>query len=158
VRVLTWNLNHRTRAKAIPSIVADSIASLEPDLIVLTEYVHGATRRPFLDQLAERGLGYHLVSQVTPPRENHVLIVSRSPIELGSIQAPAIAPSVPSNFLHVILPQEQCEILGLRVPDYSKEPTIRRACWDWIIETAMTVKDRPFVLIGDFNTDRATGL
>ena len=53
----------------------------------------------------------------------------------------------------MILPQEGCEILGLRIPDYSKEPKIKRTCWDWIIETATTVKNRPFVLIGDFNTD-----
>ena len=153
LRVLGWNLNHRAKAKAIPLTLVDAIASLRPDLIVLTEYVHGAARRPFLDQLAERGLPYWLVSHVTPLKENHVLIASRTPIEAGSIQAPPIEKSVPSNFLHVILPQNGYEILGLRIPDYSKQPKIKRACWDWIIETAATVKDRPFVLIGDFNTD-----
>ncbi|MGO9924558.1 MAG: endonuclease/exonuclease/phosphatase family protein [Isosphaeraceae bacterium] len=153
LRFLTWNLNHRARAKPIPSILTDVIVSLEPDAVVLTEYVHGASRRPFLDQLADRGLPNWLVSHVTPSKENHVLIASRTPIELGSIRAPAISPSVPSNFLHVILPQEGCEILGLRVPDFSKQRTIQRTCWDWIIETATTVRDRPFVIMGDFNTD-----
>jgi hypothetical protein len=124
LRILAWNLNHRARAKAIPSCLADVIASLEPDVIVLTEYVHRDTRRPFLDQLADRGLPNSLVSQVTPLGENHVLIASRTPLELGFIQAPAIAPSVPSNFLHVNLPQKGCEILGLRVPDFSKQRTI----------------------------------
>jgi endonuclease/exonuclease/phosphatase family metal-dependent hydrolase len=80
------------------------------------------------------------------------LIASRTPIELGPIEAPTIAPSVPSNALHVILPQERIEILGLRVPDYSKQRAIKRACWNWIIETAKTVKDRPVVILGDFNT------
>ena len=51
------------------------------------------------------------------------------------------------------MPEAGCEILGLRIPDYSKQPKFKRACWDWIIETATTVKDRPFVLIGDFNAD-----
>ena len=64
-------------------------------MIVLTEYVHRETRRPFLDQLADRGLSHWLVSHVTPLGENHVLIASRTPIEAGSIQAPDIAPSVP---------------------------------------------------------------
>src|SRR5271165_4862365 len=104
LRVLAWNVNHRARAKAIPLTLADAIISLEPDVIVLTEYVHGATRSPFLAQLADCGLPYWLVSHVTPLKENHVLIASRTPIDLGSIRAPDIAPSVPSNFLHVILP------------------------------------------------------
>ena len=153
MRLVTWNLNHRAKARAIPPSLSDRIASLEPDLIVLTEYVHGDFRRPFLAQLADRGLPYWHVSRVTPPGENHVLIASRTPIELGPIEAPAIAPSVPSNALHVILPEVGTEILGLRVPDYSKQQTIKRACWNWIIETAETVKDRPFVILGDFNTD-----
>lgn len=153
LRILTWNLNHKTHPKAIPSMLVDVIASVEPDLIVLTEYVHTPTRQLFLDQLADRGLSYWLVSRLTPLKENHVLIASRTPIEHGSILAPPIAPSVPSNFLHVTLPEKGCEILGLRVPDYSDKPKIQRACWDWIIDTGKTVKDRPFVLIGDFNMD-----
>ena len=140
MRLVTWNLNHKTRAKAIPPSLIDAVASLEPDLIALTEYVHGDSRRPFLAQLADRGLPYWHVSRVTPPGENHVLIASRTPIELGPIEAPAIAPSVPSNALHVILPGEGTEILGLRVPDYSKQRRLKRACWNWIIETAKTVK------------------
>jgi len=131
----------------------DAVASLGPDVIVLNEYVHRDSRQPFLEQLAESGFPHWQVSHVTPLGENHVLIASRAPIEVGSIRAPDIAPSVPSNFLHIRLPHEGCEILGLRVPDYSKQRTKQRECWDWIIETAATVKDRPFVLIGDFNTD-----
>jgi endonuclease/exonuclease/phosphatase family metal-dependent hydrolase len=157
MRLMTWNLNHRAKAKAIPTNLSDIIASLEPDLVVLTEYVHGDSRQPFLTQLYDRGLRYSRVSRVTPPRENHVLIASRTPLELGSIEAPAIAPSVPSNALHVILPHEGIEILGLRVPDYSKQPAIKRACWDWIIETTRTIKDRPLVVLGDFNTDTRYG-
>jgi endonuclease/exonuclease/phosphatase family metal-dependent hydrolase len=150
---MAWNLNHRARAKAIHPKLVEAIASLAADVIVLDEYVHGDTRRPFLDQLAEHDLSYQLVSHITPQGENHVLIASRSPIELGSIQARAIEKSMPSNFLHVLLPRYGCEILGLRIPDYSKRPKMKRTCWDWIIEMAATVKDRPFVMIGDFNTD-----
>jgi endonuclease/exonuclease/phosphatase family metal-dependent hydrolase len=153
MRLVTWNVNHRAREKAIPQGLPEIIASLEPDLVVLTEYVHGESRQWFLDQLAGLGLPYWLVSRVTPKGENHVLVSSRTPIVAGDIEAPAIAPSVPSNALHAILPREGIEILGLRVPDYSKQLAIKRACWDWIIETARAVKDRPFVVLGDFNTD-----
>ena len=153
MRLITWNVNHRTRVKPIPLRLPEIIASLEPDSVVLTEYVHGDSRRSFLAQLAGLGLPYWLVSRATPTGENHVLIVSRTPIVGGDIEAPAIAPSVPSNALHAVLPREGIEILGLRVPDYSKQLAIKRACWDWIIETATAVKDRPFVVLGDFNTD-----
>jgi endonuclease/exonuclease/phosphatase family metal-dependent hydrolase len=153
LRVLAWNLNHRAKAKVIPPALADAIASLEPDVIVLNEYVHGDSRYPFLEQLAERGFPHWQVSRVTPLRENHVLIAARNAVELGSIQAPGIEKSIPSNFPHAILPQDGCEVLGLRIPDYSSHPKTKRACWNWIIETAASVKDHPFVLIGDFNTD-----
>jgi endonuclease/exonuclease/phosphatase family metal-dependent hydrolase len=153
LRVIAWNVNHRARGRAIHPNLVEAIASLNPDVIVLNEYVHRDTRRQFFDQLTEHDLRYQLVSHVTPHGENHVLIASRSPIELGSIRAPGIEKSIPSNFLHVRLPQDGCEILGLRIPDYSKQPKMKRTCWDWIIEMAATAKDRPFVMIGDFNTD-----
>jgi len=152
VRIVAWNINHRIREKVIPDQMTEAIVSLGPDVIVLTEYVHGPSRNVFLATLAQRGFCNSLVSECRP-RENHVLIAARTPVELGPIRAPEIAPSVPSNALHVRLPDEGVEILGLRVPAYSRYPKIKRACWDWIIATAASVKDRPFVIIGDFNTD-----
>src|SRR5262249_49934409 len=78
---------------------------------------------------------------------------SRHRLLAGDIVAPTFHDSVRSNALHVCLPEAGFEILGLRVPDFSKEPSMRRKCWDWILETACGVKDRPFVILGDFNTD-----
>ena len=153
LRIVAWNLNHKTRQKAIPPRLVEVLGSINADVFVLNEYVHGDKRPPFLAQLSERGYPFWQVSRVTPVGENHVLIASRHRIEHGTIQAPPIEKSVPSNFLHVVLPQDGCEILGLRIPDYSKEPDTKRACWNWIIETASVTKNRPFVMIGDFNTD-----
>jgi hypothetical protein len=96
MRLITWNVNLRTRAKAIPRELPKIIASLDPDLVVFTEYVHGASRQSFLAQLAGLGLPYWLVSRATPKGENHVLVASRTPIVAGAIEAPAIAPSVPT--------------------------------------------------------------
>ena len=152
MKIVAWNINHRIREKIIPDQMTEAIASLGPDVIVLTEYVHGPSRNDFLARLAYHGFCNWLVSECRK-RENHVLIAARTAIEPGPIRAPEIAPSVPSNALHVRLPDEGVEILGLRVPDYSKAPKTKRACWDWIIETATSVKNRPFVMIGDFNTD-----
>jgi endonuclease/exonuclease/phosphatase family metal-dependent hydrolase len=75
------------------------------------------------------------------------------PVEPGDIMAPSIAPSVPSNALHVRLPAIALEVLGVRIPDFSKTPAVRRACWEWLLETAQSVRNRPFAILGDLNTD-----
>lgn len=152
MRILTWNLNHRIREKPIPPDLSKAIASLSPDVIVLTEYVPGSSRKGFKEDLSAIGLGYMCESDYTP-KQNHVLVASRYPVQKGNILAPAIDEAFPSNVLHVSIPDKGFDLLGIRVPDYSKYPKIRRACWDWIISTASSVKQRPFILIGDFNTD-----
>lgn len=154
MRLVTWNLNHRTHQKRIPAAVVDALAALEPDLVVLTEYVHGPARASFLEALAGAGLGHHALS-VPTPGENHVLIAARAPLERGDILAPSIAPAVPSNALHVRSAALGVDVLGMRLPDYSRAPATRRACWDWILATADAAKDRPFVILGDLNTDPA---
>jgi hypothetical protein len=116
--------------------MAAAINALGPDAIVLTEYVPSASSSSFLEQLDAYGLRYQLMSKFVE-RQNHVLIASRTPMEAGEIFAPPIAPSVPSNLLHVRLPQDGFEILGLRIPDYSLEPAIRKECWNWV-EKEMT--------------------
>lgn len=150
--LITWNVNHRARPKPVPALVAEAIASLRPDVAVLTEYVPGPSHMAFLEGLAFIGLEHALVSPQAP-KENQVLVASRSPMEAGTIKAPHIAPSVPSNVLHVQLTLAGLEILGVRIPDYGKQLPIKRQCWDWIITTAKELRERPSVILGDFNTD-----
>jgi endonuclease/exonuclease/phosphatase family metal-dependent hydrolase len=152
VRIVAWNVNHRRLEKAIPDRMIEAIASLGPDVVVLTEYVHGRSRDGFLLRLADHGLSNWLVTE-RRPGENQVLIAARTPLERGPIRAPEVERYMPSSALHIRMPQEGIEVLGIRVPDYSKEPENKRAYWNWISETASSVKDRPFVMIGDFNTD-----
>ncbi len=151
MKIATWNVNHRATKKKIPPSMAAAIDALATDAIVLTEYVPSASSSAFVEQLEALGLRYHVVSKEVE-RQNHVLIASRTPLEAGEIFASAIAPSLPSNVLHVRLPQDGFEILGLRIPDYSLQPVIRRACWDWVDETMASILERPFVVLGDFNT------
>jgi ABC-type Fe3+-hydroxamate transport system substrate-binding protein len=47
MRIVTWNLNHRARRRDIPGDVGETIASLKPDLIVLTEYVSGLSEQRY---------------------------------------------------------------------------------------------------------------
>ena len=152
MKILTWNVNHRTRRKAIPLGLGEAIGALAPDLVVLTEYVPSNSHGSFIGALGTIGL-LHTAISVDVPKENRVLIASRWSLVDGDIHTPAIAPSVPSNLLHVHVPDGGFDVLGLRIPDYSKQPAIRRKCWDWLLSTARTMAERPLVIIGDLNTD-----
>jgi endonuclease/exonuclease/phosphatase family metal-dependent hydrolase len=157
MKILTWNINHRTFNRKIPYYMAKAIASLTPDVIVLTEYVPGSSHQRFIEQLASYGFIYHVISK-RALKENQVFIAANTTLECGEILAPMdIEKSVPSNALHILLPQKGFDILGLRVPDFSNKPIIqspfKRQCWDWILKIAAENRERPFVIIGDFNTD-----
>jgi endonuclease/exonuclease/phosphatase family metal-dependent hydrolase len=149
---MTWNINHRTTQKAIPSTMAHAIVSLNPDIVVLTEYVPGSSRQVFLNQLTSFGLS-NIITSDFAKGENHVLIASRSTLEPRDLRAPEINSSAPPNSMHVYSPLHGVEILGLRIPDYSKQPALRQKYWDWIINTAKNVGEHPFAILGDFNTD-----
>ncbi|KKG14874.1 hypothetical protein EO98_03805 [Methanosarcina sp. 2.H.T.1A.6] len=151
MKLLTWNINHRTFNKIIPYHMAKAIASLTPDVIVLTEYVPGSSHQRFIEQLDSYGFTHHVISK-RALKENQVFIVANTTLESGNILAPTnIEKSVPSNALHVRLPQKDLDILGLRVP--INKLKIKRKNWDWIMTIAAEHRDRPFVIIGDFNTD-----
>ena len=152
MKILTWNLNHRTRSRAVPPQITAVIKALEADIAVFTEYVEGKSHKCFIHELKDIGLP-HVISTHHIKGENQVLIASRCRIRNGNINPPAIAPSVPSNMLHVICEDKGFEILGLRIPDYSRQPSLRRQCWEWILECAESLKSHPFIMIGDFNTD-----
>lgn len=152
MKLVTWNINHRARRKRIPQEMAKALCSLSPDVIVLTEYVPGPSHESFVNELSSSGFSFRHMSAFTP-KENHILIVARSHMVPGEITGPPIAYALPSNVLHVRLAADKLDVLGIRVPDYSKKPAIRRACWDWIEKMADGVKTHPFVFLGDFNVD-----
>jgi len=132
--------------------VAEALLALEPDWLILTEYVEHDSHLSFFNCLAESGIRHKLVSDYVP-KNNRVVVASRSEIIPGAIRGPAIGESVPSNILHVASPAGDIDVLGVRLPDYSKQPAIRRAWWDWFETTAASLVDRPTIIAGDFNTD-----
>ena len=75
-KLLTWNVANQTRLKRMPIQMASAIASLTPDIVVLTEYVPGDSRDAFLTELAHQGLEYRCVSLYTP-KQNHILMETR---------------------------------------------------------------------------------
>jgi endonuclease/exonuclease/phosphatase family metal-dependent hydrolase len=163
MKLLTWNVNHRTDEKPIPPPMAEAIISLKPDIIVLNEYVPGTSRENFLSDLKSNGFLDIKISP-GPTGQNHILIAARTPLIEGEIKAPVIkvtnsrgkdqeATALPSNVFHVKVDDPGFDILGIRVPDYSKQSKIRNACWNWILETTHKIKNDPFVILGDFNVD-----
>jgi endonuclease/exonuclease/phosphatase family metal-dependent hydrolase len=168
MKLLTWNINHRV--KEDPHRMAKDLLSLNPDIIVLTEYRPGVSRKAiesreiFLDELMSSGFSNHIISK-GEKEQNLVLIIAKTNLAEGEIKAPAImvtsrsgknqeATALPSNVLHVKAPEWGFDILGIRIPDYSKQNQLRRACWDWLLETTTKNRDKPFVILGDFNADR----
>lgn len=134
--------------------MAGALASLSPDVIVLTEYVPGISHNRFILDLESQDFPYWVLSQPTPGH-NHIFIASRTALEAGKIRAPPIAPAFPSNVLHVHVPQKGFEVLGLRIPVTLPAP-IHHACWNWIMETAHEIGKRPSIILGDFNNDTET--
>jgi endonuclease/exonuclease/phosphatase family metal-dependent hydrolase len=132
--------------------IAEALISLAPDWLILTEYVAHDAHASFFDRLADYGLRHARISAYAA-KNNRVVVASRWELEPGSIQAPAIDEAMPSNALHVTAPTCDVEVLGLRLPDYSKQPAVRRAWWDWLMTTAESAIRRPIILAGDLNTD-----
>ena len=94
--------------------MADAIASLSPDVIVLTEYVHGLSREIFIKQLADNGFLYHVKTEPVLG-ENQIIIAANTTLKNRNIFVPEeIGKSTPSNVLYVSLPEKGFDILGLR--------------------------------------------
>lgn len=126
-------------------------------MIVLTEFVPGPSRAAFLEQLRAGGLSHVLVSNAPSDKGfNHLLIAAREPLSVGPLAPPpGIDPHVCTNALHARLPGRGLDVLGIRIPDFSRMPGLRRSTWDWIEAAASLLGERSAVILGDFNTDPA---
>ena len=169
MKILTWNLNHRAgNTKVLPEVmekIPGALASLDADIIVLTEYVPNPKyHNQFEKDLKHRGFVDVLMSDHYGPEKdvhNRILIASRIPLKKGNIKAPTnIVNGVPNNVFHVNVPKTGLGIIGLRMP-LSNEPKsvqirkIKHPWWEWVAKTARENINHPFILIGDFNCDLA---
>jgi endonuclease/exonuclease/phosphatase family metal-dependent hydrolase len=173
MRIVAWNVDHRSlpRRRPLKEEAVDALASLMPDVVVLTEYVEREehhtggpeeyTHQFLCDELARRGLRHHALSPAAPfspvkqaPLPNRVLIASRGPLELVPLDGVSglAPPWAVINHLHVSLVQVGVEIIGLRVP-YYESPREWDDYWKWFAERFEPLADRRAVIIGDFNGD-----
>lgn len=157
MRILAWNINHRTRKKAVPAAIPAGILSLNPDAVVLTEYVEGPDHNSFCATLGASGLST-LFKTPALGRHNQVLFASRSRANLGTFAPPSTLGHAASNCIHVQLATPVLDLIGLRVPMYKRVTEIR-SCWDWFGAAIEPLLASATVIIGDFNADprRAIG-
>jgi hypothetical protein len=152
MRLVTWNLDHRLNGGHVPGNVITALTALEPDVVIVTERLAGPARRSFLEALA--GIG--LTHQLAPTPGTHrgdVLIVSRLKLVPGLLDAGATRDPPPTNMLHAYAPTGVLDVLRMRNPDSGSRSNTRRACWDWLVRAAQTLKHRRAILIGDFDLD-----
>ena len=89
MRIASLNLGHQTWARPIPTTVLTALLDLQPDILVLVEYVEGRGRPELRAALAGAGLAHFAASDSLLYRGkaawwNQVFIASRWPIEVTS--------------------------------------------------------------------------
>lgn len=150
-RILALNVNHRTKHKPFPTGLTLNLLELEPDILVLTEFVEAHLHTELRTQLHAAGLISMKTSRRTeysPGRyTNQVLIASRWPIVIVDISYPAPDPHADSNIL--VAKTNGFTIAGLRAPWYPKNTANHwRTYWKWICQNI-----NADVATGDFNFD-----
>ena len=127
------------------------ILSLNPDAVVITEYVEGPDHFAFCAALAAGGLSnrFNTPAQVG---HNQVLVASRLMANLGMLAPPAELCHAVSNCIHVRLAIPSLDLIGVRVPMY-KSTTEIRSYWDWFGAAIEPLFASASVIIGDLNAD-----
>lgn len=155
IHIGAWNLNHRTGRKTIPPAVIHAIATLDIDILVLTEFVDGDHHAKFKDSLKD--IGYESVAvSVKAPRQNQVLIAARSAMaDEDLLPVPGYTEAASTNWLHRRFPSLKLEIVGLRAPVYLAAGE-RTGYWSQVESIVQSAKARPILFVGDFNCDPHT--
>jgi endonuclease/exonuclease/phosphatase family metal-dependent hydrolase len=155
LHLAAWNLNHRTGKKTIPPAVIRAIASLDIDVLVLTEFFDGPHADPF--KVALKDIGYAGVAvAVKAPRQNQVLIAARTELtDDGLLPLPGHTEAATTNWLHRRLPALKLEIVGFRAPMYLAADD-RLGYWQQVEAIARSGRDRRVIYLGDFNLDPTT--
>lgn len=152
IRLVSWNLGHRTREKAIPLDFFRAVGALEPDVLVLNEFKDGPSRSELRHGLRSLGLP-HILASAGRAGHNQVLVASRAPIETDGLAAPEAPDShAQTNFMAVHHPTSGLTVVGMRAPAYAKHSGAQ-AYWNAIGQILRSSSRRRLVLVGDFNVD-----
>jgi hypothetical protein len=150
MRILAWNVGHQTRKKTIPVEAAEALARLEPDAIVLTEYVAADSHLPFIDALQAVGFAKPLVSGHVRG-QNQVLIASKPALSEGCIRCPAdLSPADAPNWLHTQT-RTGLHLIGMRRPMYTDVARGGTRYWAAVATGTLPLVPTAAIIIGDFN-------
>lgn len=156
MKIITWNLNHRTRVKKLPSGICDFLQSYSPDVVAFNEYVDAPSRKGFYEGLGKLGYSFIELSEPTEGN-NQVLICSKIPMVRGSISPPQYDSAAISNFLHVNFPEQDINVVGIRAPAYTSK-LHKEAYWSQVAEIAGATEDKKTIFLGDLNFDPFVGI
>lgn len=141
IKLLAWNILHGGGPERTPWI---GLAMVEqaPDIVVLSEFRarRGGQLRA---QLADAGLVSQVASQVGPTR-NGMLLASR--FELSQVLDAAQGRMLCASVLGV-------RVIGVHVPDDQSLPK-KAAFFQQLTALARQEREKPCVILGDFNTAR----
>lgn len=148
-RLVSLNLNHRTRPAPIAESLIETIAELAPDVIIFNEYVDVGVARDVGPMLFASGFVHQAVSnsdEYTPGRwHNQILIASKDPIVEHSV--PMNGPDVMASTNTLCVKTFGLTITGIRVPAYTAASDWY-PYWEWLNENL-----DGDIAIGDFNAD-----
>ena len=151
MRFAAWNVAHQIRPRPFPAEEMQAFLTLEPDVVVLTEYVPGPDHERVVADLTAAGCaGVHISDRVE--RQNQVLVATRMASQRGDWLAPDIRPQIPPNFLHVVIPELDLQVVGLRIPMFvSGDTASERRYRGWLREQATEWGLHPTIIVGDLN-------
>ena len=142
MRIITWNARHGGGRRA--TAFAETLASLSPDVGVITEYRNGPAGAQIKNGLEYAGLNY-FSSILTPAKLNTVLLCSRTPFEERRLD------SLGEETHRCIWALAQgINILGFYFPQNRE----KAAVFDSICQLDPSVLKEQSLLIGDLNTGR----
>ena len=155
IHLAAWNVNHRTGRKAIPPTLLHAIATLDIDVLVLTEFVDGKHHDLFKESLKDIGYVGVAVS-LKGAQQNQVLIAARTELVADDLlPLPGYSDAAATNWLHRRLPQLDFEVVGLRSPTYVTLAG-REGYWNQVAHIVRLARERRVIFIGDLGTDPAT--
>lgn len=143
-KLLTWNLLHGGGPRRMPAI-ALSLVEHRADVVVLTEY-RRTTGGQIAGVLADHGL-HHQLSNDPPKGCNGILVASRAPLAPG-----ASVPAAGRRLSTVDIPDLGLALTGLHIPPDGSPG--REAVFQCVVALAKSSRDKPFLLLGDFNAGR----
>ncbi|UCZ61898.1 endonuclease/exonuclease/phosphatase family protein [Mycolicibacterium phocaicum] len=158
ITVVSWNVAHQIYERPIPHSLGAALIHINADVMFLTEFVDGSSRRSFRRQLHDAGYIHQAITKA-PAKHNRVFAASRVPFNLGDIAPPQIEEDkdgdafAVSNFMHLQVSNSAIELIGLRIPAWRTAATKRdyRNALTGILHSA--ADGRALTVAGDLNVD-----